>query len=105
MSLKTILVNLIGKLTGYYNYGKHNKVIFIKKGKPIKRIFMPKGLTIMLEGNNNEVTIELPLKFENTLVDLEGSNGVFNMKSSRHNIRASKFFIESNSQINIGEDC
>lgn len=105
MHFKTMIVNLIGKLTGCYNYGKNNKIIFLKKGKPIKRIFMPKGLTVVLEGNNNKVIIEQPLKFKNALVDLEGDSGVFSIKFSRHDIRASKFFIESNSQINIGEDC
>lgn len=105
MKLKNIYVKFFGKITGCYNYGKNNKVIFLKKGKEYKKFFMPKGLIIKLEANNGIVKIEYPLKFENTLIDIEGDNGVFEIKHSKYPLRNCRFYIEYNSQIHIGKNC
>jgi len=107
MKLKKIrskIIKLIGRITGCYNYGKNNKVIVIKNGKPRKRIFMPKGLTVEFEGDNGTLTIEKPLRFDNTLIDFEGDDAEFQIKSSSNPVRSAKFYLNDNTKISIGKN-
>ena len=105
MKLKHLLVNIIGKLTGCYNYGKNNKVVFVNVDKEIKRFFMPKGLTIKMRGNNNLVIISKKQKFVNTTIDLEGDNGQFSVKYTLQKIKDANFIVDTNCKILIEQNC
>lgn len=105
MNFNNFFNKIIGFLTHYYNFGKNNKIIFTKKGRIKKRIFMPKGLTVVFGGNNNVITIEEPIHFENVLINLEDNNGIFSLKHSKFKVRDARFYVENNSQILIGSNC
>jgi acetyltransferase-like isoleucine patch superfamily enzyme len=105
MKLKNIFIELKGMLTGCYNYGKNNKVIFVKNGKEYKRFFMPRGLKVILEDNDGFVRIEEPIKFRDTVIDLEGGSAVFTIKHTSCRIISAWFHVEYNSQIHIGQEC
>ena len=49
----------------YYNSGKNNKIFIVKDGKrkQLSRFQKIRHLDIRFEGNNNEIEIEYPFKF------------------------------------------
>ena len=96
------IIEIIGKITGCYNYGKNNRVIIIKNGESQKRFFMPRGLIVEFEGDNCTLTIEKPLTFVNTLIDFEGDNAEFNIGQAKFKVREAKFYIDENCKISIG---
>lgn len=96
---------LTGSITHCYNCGKNNRVIIKKNGKERRCFFMPRGLKVLFEGDNNILYIEKPLKFKNVFIDFENENGFMSVGCSNYPIRDAKFYIEENSRIIIGQNC
>ena len=104
MKLKYIFQWLVGNITHCYDYGKNNKVIFIKNGKEHKSFLMPRGLKVVFEKNNSVLRIEKPIKFINTVINIKGPNAEFSVKHTNHKVRDAKFWVDENSKIIIGQD-
>ena len=82
--------------------GQNNKIVFIKDGIELDN-YEPSGLNITINGDNNQVEIELPSNFINSAVVMEGNDNKFFLKSTRHrNIRHTTFGVEGGSTISIG---
>ncbi|MDE6139090.1 MAG: acyltransferase, partial [Candidatus Gastranaerophilales bacterium] len=63
----------------------------------------PGGLNITINGNNNQVEIELPSNFINSAIVMEGDDNKFSLKATRHrNIRHTTFGLEGGSTISVG---
>ena len=79
--------------------GDGNKVILIKDGQEIP--YEPvKGLSITITGNNNIIRIELPSKFINTAIVMNGDNNYFSVKPTRHRfIRHTTFGMKKSRKI------
>ena len=106
MKLKKIrskIIRLIGRITGCYNWGKNNKVIVIKNGKPHERIFMPKGLNVIFDGSNCTVTIEKPISFQNTFINLEGNNAEVKLAQTSSKISNVKIYADYDCKITVGK--
>ncbi len=82
--------------------GSNNEVILIKDGKEIP--YEPiKGLSITITGNSNKIFIELPSKFINTSIIMNGDNNYFSIKPTRHRfIRHTSFGMENGGIITLG---
>lgn len=103
MSLK-FLNWILGNFTGCYNYGKRNAVHIIRNGKKHKCFFMPRGLTVIFDGDDSTIDIEKPNRFYKTTIHMEGSGAMFSLKRSGHKVKEAKFCVEENSKILIGEN-
>lgn len=103
--LKKAYLNFIGIHTHLYDYGKNNKVIFFKNGKVYKKRFLPKGLTIIFEGNNNTVKLHKNNKYENVQIDFEDNNSNFKLDETCYKLRDIRAYLEESSQISIGKNC
>ncbi len=82
--------------------GDRNKVILIKDGKKIP--YEPiNGITITIKGNNNTIEIELPCRFINTGIVMNGDNNYISIKSTKHRyIRHTTFGMENGGIITFG---
>lgn len=82
--------------------GTGNEIIFLKDGKPCFEVII-KGLSIVVNGNNNRISIELPANFVNVSVVMDGDNNKFSLKTTKHRtIRHTTFGIEGGSEISVG---
>lgn len=85
------------KINGY-----GNEVVFMQNGNPCPNLIV-NGLTITINGNNNKISIELPVNFVNTSIVIDGDNNKFTMKSTKHRtIRHTTFGLEGGSEISVG---
>ena len=82
--------------------GNNNEIVLIKDGKEIP--YEPiKGLSINVTGNSNKIVIELPSKFINTSIIMNGDNNYFSIKPTRHRfIRHTSFGMENGGIITLG---
>ncbi len=82
--------------------GQNNEILFIKDGTEVVD-YIPNGLSITINGNNNRVEVELPSNFINTAIVMEGDGNSFILKATRHrNIRHTTFGLEGGSRISVG---
>ncbi len=82
--------------------GNNNKITFIKDGQEYSDLDI-NGLSININGNNNEIRIELPANFINTSIVMDGDNNKFTLKTTLHrNIRHTTFGLEGGSEIYVG---
>ncbi len=82
--------------------GDNNRLIFIKDGQEYTDLDI-NGLSININGNNNEIRIELPANFINTSIVMDGDNNKFILKTTLHrNIRHTTFGLEGGSEIYVG---
>lgn len=95
---------IIGNFTGCYNYGKGNVVYISKNGKKRRCFFIPKGLTVIFDGDNSTIDIEMPNRFYKTRIYMEGTDSAFILKHSSHKVKEAKFCAGKNSKILIGEN-
>lgn len=99
------LDRILKKLTHCYILGNNNKVVFIKSGKEIKKFFMPKGLNININGNNNKIILELPIKFSNTRFSISGDDNVLSIKSTEKHLNDVLIYLSDKSELYIDENC
>ncbi len=99
-----LLRKILKRFTHSYITGKNNQIIFIKDGKETKKFFLPKGLRITIDGDNNKVFIEQPIKFSHAKISLCGSNNVFSIKKTTIPISDVSMFIGAGSEIYIDEN-
>ncbi len=86
-------------------YGNNNLIEFNCTNLSKLPISFPEGLKIYIWGSNNTVKIELPLKFENVLIQMEKDNNTFSIGTSdQKRVKDAKFYIEEGSSIIIGKD-
>ncbi len=124
------IVRILGfkfsKSIGYKIKGQNNNIYIVENSvkKTVKKRIM--GLKIEIKGNNNEIIINYPYKFENFSVSINGSNAIINIGESTvlknvmlHTVNNTRINIGKNttmnggsiacisrdSRINIGEDC
>lgn len=82
--------------------GNNNEIIFIENGTQFKNLVV-NGLSIIINGNNNKVTIEMPVNFISTSIVMDGDGNEFSMKSTKHRtIRHTTFGLEGGSKISVG---
>lgn len=82
--------------------GDNNRLIFIKDGQEYTDLDI-NGLSININGNNNEIRIELPANFISTSIVMDGDNNKFILKTTLHrNIRHTTFGLEGGSEIYVG---
>lgn len=82
--------------------GNNNEIVLIKDGKEIPYELI-KGLSITVTGNSNKIVIELPSKFINTSIIMNGDNNYFSIKPTRHRfIRHTSFGMENGGIITLG---
>lgn len=82
--------------------GFGNEVVFIQNGKPCHDLVV-NGLSITINGNNNKVTIELPVNLVNVSVVMDGNDNIFSLKTTKHRtIRHTTFGMEGGSEISVG---
>ena len=116
----------LSKSLGYQTKGKNNKIYIIENSvrKELKKCIY--GLRINIKGDNNEVIINAPYKFDNCSIAIEGNNSSIFISSDvdLHNTcfvsyNCSKIFIgeavtinganiycaSDNSCIKLGDDC
>ena len=82
--------------------GNNNEIVLIKDGKEIP--YEPiKGLSITVTGNSNKIVIELPSKFINTSIIMNGDNNYFSIEPTRDRvIRDTSFGMENGGIITLG---
>ena len=112
--------------------GKNNKLVAVKDGKEydLKKFHtqfeiigdnnvisincdkvnkiekaLPSNLKLKINGNNNRIELEYPLKIENIKMEMNDDNNLFSMKSTKHSFCNASFIINSQSSIIIGKDC
>lgn len=82
--------------------GFGNEVVFIQNDKPYHDLVV-NGLSIAINGNNNKVTIELPVNLVNVSIVMDGNDNTFSLKSTKHRtIRHTTFGMEGGSEISVG---
>ena len=82
--------------------GNNNEIIFIENGTQFKNLVV-NGLSITINGNNNKITIEMPVNFVSTSIVIDGDGNEFSMKSTKHRtIRHTTFGLEGGSKILVG---
>jgi acetyltransferase-like isoleucine patch superfamily enzyme len=64
-----------------------------------------RGLKITVNGNNNRIRIELPLKFSDCKLVVIGDNNTFSIMGSKTKIMKVFFFISDGCHIKIGRNC
>lgn len=82
--------------------GENNKIQILENGeiKPYREI---KGMSITITGNNNEILIELPSKFINTAIVMNGDENYCAIKATRHRyVRHTTFGMENGGKITFG---
>lgn len=85
--------------------GNNNIIEFNCKNLSKFPMKFPDGLKIYIYGNNNKIQIELPLKFENVLIQMEKDNNIFKLRTSdQKRVKDAKFYIEEGSSIIIGKN-
>ncbi len=88
-------------------WGANNSVVVVEHG--VERTVGPEGiagLAITINGNNNKVRIEMPLKFSNCQLVLVGDNNFFSILSSKKTRMLRVFFyIADGCSIDIGRNC
>lgn len=63
-----------------------------------------KHLKIEVEGDNNLIDIEFPIKFDNVLIAIEGNNNTYKIEATKHSVRDARFYVENGSSIFIGKN-
>jgi acetyltransferase-like isoleucine patch superfamily enzyme len=82
--------------------GTGNELCFTKDGKPVLEEDI-KGLSIVINGNNNLVKIEFPSNFVNVSIVIDGDGNKFSLKPTKHRtIRHTTFGLEGGSEISVG---
>lgn len=82
--------------------GENNKLYIREKGT-LSEYREIQGLNITITGNNNEITIELPSKFINTAIVMNGDENSILIKATRHRyIRHTTFGMENGGKITFG---
>lgn len=82
--------------------GENNKLYILEKGT-LSEYREIQGLNITITGNNNEITIELPSKFINTAIVMNGDENSILIKATRHRyIRHTTFGMENGGKITFG---
>ena len=82
--------------------GKNNKLNILENGI-LSDYTEIKGLNITITGSNNEITIELPSKFINTAIVMNGDENSILIKATRHRyIRHTTFGMENGGKITFG---
>ena len=61
-------------------------------------------MNLIVEGNNNTVKVEFPIRFQNTTICITNDDNLFSIKKTRHPIRQATFFIEGNNEVIIGQN-
>lgn len=94
--------NFINSFFPYKIKGRNNKIYVIFKGrkKELKRKI--KGLNIDINGNNNIIKLHFPVYFEDTNIEINGSNSSFEMLSATCYMRSTNFYLEKNAHVYIG---
>lgn len=82
--------------------GNYNKIIFRNNSK--QQYKFPKGLKIIIKGNNNIVKINDP-NFENTLIQMSGRGNAFSLKKTTSVVSGAIFYIGYGGSIQIEENC
>lgn len=82
--------------------GDNNKLFLIKDGKKIP--YTPiNGLSILIEGNNNVIEIELPSNFVSSSITVAGDNNYLSISKTKHRfIRRTSFGLANGGTIKIG---
>ncbi len=101
------IVKILGfkcsKSLGYKPEGKNNNIYVVEnsvKKSCKKRIT---GLGIKIKGNNNEIIVNSPYKFNNCSVTIEGNNSVIILGESI-TLNNTSLYAVNNAQINIGKN-
>ena len=82
--------------------GENNKIQIRENGE-IRDYTEIKGMSITITGNNNEILIELPSKFINTAIVMNGDDNSILIKATRHRyIRHTTFGLENGGKITFG---
>lgn len=88
-------------------WGANNSITIIDRG--VEHSLGPEGipgLSISINGNNNNVRIEMPLRFEDCKLALVGDNNSFSIRSSNKSRMLKVFFyIADGCAIEIGRNC
>ena len=84
--------------------GNNNTVILNcdKVNEVIRKL--PSGLSIEIEGNNNRIELEFPLKISGVKIVMEEDNNLFSIKSTTHGFKDAYFRVSNQSSIIIGKD-
>ena len=88
-------------------WGANNSVIVVDHG--VEHELGPEGLpglTININGNNNVVRIEMPLRFDECKLALVGDNNSFSIgASNKSRILRAFFYVADSCAIEIGRNC
>ena len=82
--------------------GQNNKIYLVLKGQKKELKQRLKGLNIEITGHNNVITLHLPVYFEDTNIEINGSNSSFEMLPATCYMRSTNFYLEKNSHVYIG---
>lgn len=88
-------------------WGANNSIVIFERG--VEHSLGPEGfpgLDIKINGNNNNVRIEMPQRFSDCKLIIIGDNNSFSIKSSgRNRIYSAFFYIADGCSISIGSNC
>lgn len=88
-------------------WGANNTVLVVERG--VERVLGPEGipgLAITINGNNNMIRIEMPLRFSGCQLALVGDNNLFSIRASNKTRMLRVFFyIADGCAIEIGRNC
>lgn len=89
-----------------YVLGDNNLITVVEAGteRPLDSEGV-RGLRITVNGNNNRVRIELPIKFNDCKLVVIGDNNTFSIKSSKAKIMKVFFFVGNGCSMKIGRNC
>lgn len=79
----------------YKTKGENNKVFIVLNGKKKRLRRKLDGLNVIMNGKNSYLELELPLKFKNTTIHLQGENAVFIMKHTDTVVNNANFYVGS----------
>ncbi len=86
--------------------GENNQIFVIKNGE--KHLLTPNegiiGLDIVINGNNNSITIGAPNSFTDTLINIKGNNCNFSCGSSDVRYHEAVFLLQNSNFIKIGKN-
>ena len=91
------------KSIGYKQEGLNNNIYVVENS--IKKVVKKRivGLGIKIKGNNNEIVINTPYKFNNCSITIEGNNAVINIGESTI-LNNTSLYAVNDTQINIGKN-
>ena len=82
--------------------GNNNTIIFCGDFKLKNYFNILYGLKLEINGNDNLVEIEFPIKFVRTIVKIKKDKNVFKILSSKYVVRDAQFYVGNGGTINIG---